>query len=78
MTSNKNVFLKKKIRAPKEETVFLYALLESYEGLASYSTINFSSEVPYRDMELRYSADFSDDISRLLRQLDSIIFVLDD
>jgi len=78
MTSNEKVFLKKRIRVPKEETVFLYALLESYEGLASYSTVDFSTATSYRDMELRYSVNFKKDVERLLGQLGSIVYVLED
>lgn len=78
MTSKETIFIKKRIRAPKEETVFLYALLESYEGLASYSTVDYSSSKPYRDMELRFSVDFKEDIDRLLSQLESIVYIIED
>lgn len=59
----------KLIRVRKEDTAFLYFLLESYEGITSYSTLDFETGDPYRVMELRIPPDFVAEVEELLKSL---------
>jgi hypothetical protein len=40
------------IRVPKADSVYLYQLLEGYEGLVSHSTLPHENGAGFRDIEL--------------------------
>lgn len=60
---------KMKIRVRKQDSAYLYQILESYEGLANYSTISVAKEVPYRDIALHLAPDLKADVEKLLEHL---------
>ena len=40
------------LRVAKQDSAFLYALLEAYEGLVSYSTLDSEKSAGYRDIHV--------------------------
>jgi len=66
----------KNIRVRKEDSAYVYFILESYEGIASYSTLAHRPEDPHRDLELRIPPDFLTEVDELLRSLGEMIYEL--
>lgn len=66
----------KKIRVRKEDSAFVYFILESYEGITSYSTLNFQVGDAYRDLELRIAPDFEPEVIELLKTLGEMVYEL--
>ena len=62
------------LRVPKEETVFLYQLLEGYDGVANFSTLPFDKSQGYRDIEIYITegmqAEFNVVLENLRREID--------
>ena len=60
---------RKVIRIHRRDSAFVYAILESLEGMASYSTLDPAADQPdpaHRDLELWFSEDFADDVQMVL------------
>lgn len=74
MEAKQSIF--KKIRVKKEDSAFVYFILESYEGITSYSTLDFKPGDAYRDLELRIAPDFQIQVSHLLESLKDKIYEL--
>lgn len=55
------------LRVAKEDSVVLYQLLESYEGLANYSTLTTDKTLGYRDIGIYPAPDLKDELERVLR-----------
>jgi hypothetical protein len=70
--------VRKRIRVKKEDSVFIYWILESYEGIASYSTLEFKVGDPHRDLELRIPPDFLNEVEELLKQMGDIVYEIDE
>lgn len=70
---------RKTVRVKKEDSAYVYAILESYEGITSYSTLDFKREDPFRDLELRIPTDFIEETQQVLRRLqeEGMIFSLE-
>jgi hypothetical protein len=66
----------KRIRVKKEDSAFVYSILESYEGIASYSTVDYKAGDTHRDLELSVPLAFEEDVNRLLSQLGDLIYEL--
>lgn len=66
--------VRKKIRVKKEDSAFVYFILESYEGITSYSTLDFKQGDPHRDLELRIPPDFVGEVDELLQTLGEMIY----
>ncbi len=66
----------KKIRVRKEDSAFVYFMLESYEGIASYSTLPHTVGDSHRDLELRIPPDFVSEVDELLGSLGEMIYEL--
>ena len=47
------------LRMPKNDSTFLYFILESNEGIAFYSTMAFEKSQPYRDIEIYSTPELS-------------------
>lgn len=71
----KSIF--KKIRVRKEDSAFVYFILESEEGITSYSTIDYKPGEAHRDLELRIAPDFLLDVEELLSRLGDLVYELD-
>ena len=59
----------RRIRVRKEESAYVYNVLESYEGLASYSTLDHKPGDAHRDLELNIPLAFQDEVEALLKHL---------
>ncbi len=57
------------IRVRKEDSAYLYQILESYEGLANYSTLTVEKALPHRDILLHLAPDLVPEVERLLERL---------
>jgi hypothetical protein len=66
------------IRTRKEDSAFLYHLLEAHEGLAAYTTLPHRPHDPFRDMELIVTEGFRRDLEDLLCELSDWVTVLPD
>jgi hypothetical protein len=64
------------IRVKKEDSAFVYFILESYEGIVSYSTLQHQVGDAHRDLELRIPPDFVGEVDELLQELGDIIYEL--
>jgi hypothetical protein len=64
------------IRSKKEDSVFLYNILESHEGLTSYSTLPFDRHDQHRDLQLWFAAESEADVRRVLVQFGDMITIL--
>lgn len=64
------------IRSKKEDSVFIYHIFEAFEGIASYSTLDFTSQDPYRDLELLVSEDQLSEVHRVLESLGDQVTIL--
>lgn len=63
------VMVSKIIRVPKKNSAFVYAILESLEGMASYSTLDKSVGKNFRDLQLFIPEAFVGDINFVLESL---------
>jgi hypothetical protein len=61
----------------KEESAFVYCILEASEGITSYSTLDQPPGAPYRDLELQVPLDFEEDVERVLKELGDLVYDLD-
>jgi hypothetical protein len=66
--------IRRTIRVKKEDSAFVYFILESYEGIASYSTLDFKQGEAFRDLELRIPPDFQFEVDDLLNQLGDMVY----
>ena len=66
----------KRIRVRKEDSAYVYFLLEAYEGAAAYSTLPFEVGDAWRDLELIVPVAFLSEINDLLNQLGDMIYEL--
>jgi hypothetical protein len=70
-------FLRKTIRVRKEDSAYVYFILESYEGIVSYSTLEHRVGAAYRDLELRIPPDFTREVEELLEAWKDLVVVLE-
>lgn len=57
------------LRVKKEDSAYLYQILESYEGLTSFSTLFESKSIPYRDVILHIAPNSRKEVERLVMAL---------
>lgn len=57
------------LRVAKEDSVFLYQLLEGYEGLSSYSTLPHENGAGFRDIELIFPPSQASAVNDLVKIL---------
>ena len=75
-TAKKMYSVVRKIRVRKEDSAFVYFILESYEGIVSYSTLDFKKGDAHRDLELRIPPDFVLEVEELMQRLGEMIYEL--
>ena len=66
--------IKKVIRVKKEDSAFVYFILESHEGVTSYSTLAFEQGDAHRDLELRIPPDFLNEVEDILERLGELVY----
>jgi hypothetical protein len=64
------------IRVRKEDSAFVYFILESYEGITCYSTLESKVGDAHRDLELRIAPDFLKEVEALLKSLGDMVYEL--
>src|SRR4051812_47489029 len=71
----------RRIRVKSVDSAFVYAILESHEGIASYSTLKHQPGDPHRDLELSipraFVGEVNDVLARLARQTGDGIYDLE-
>ncbi|MEO5969023.1 MAG: DUF4911 domain-containing protein [Bdellovibrionia bacterium] len=77
MNSADSQTIKRTIRVRKEDSAYIYFILESYEGITSYSTLDFEVGSPYRDLELRIPVDFLTEVEDLLKEFGELIYEIE-
>ena len=65
------------IRVRKQDSAYLYQILESYEGLANYSTLPFEKGDSHRNIALHLAPDALPEIKALLERLKMEISLLE-
>ena len=59
-----------RIRVRKEDSAFVYAVLEASEGIASYSTVDYRAGEWSRDLELQIPAGLRQEVDATLKSLE--------
>lgn len=65
--------IRRRIRVRKEDSAYVYFILESYEGVTAYSTLDFKVGDPFRDLELLIPPDFLTETEGLIERLGDLI-----
>jgi hypothetical protein len=68
--------VRRTIRVKKEDSAFVYFILESLEGVTAYSTLDFSPQDAHRDLLLMVPPDFNSDMDRVLKDLGDYVYEL--
>lgn len=61
------------LQVKKENSAFVYAILESHEGWTAYSTLESPKETPYRRIELLIAPDFEREVTELIEVLGDLV-----
>jgi hypothetical protein len=64
------------IRMKKEDSAFIYHVLEAHEGWAAYSTLPISRNDPYLDMLLIVPSEWVNPVNDLLESLKDRLIIL--
>lgn len=64
----------KRLRTKKEDSAFVYAILESYEGVSAYSTLPHETGADFRDILLQIPPDFEKTVDRIVTLLGEICY----
>ena len=59
----------RRIRVRKEESAYIYFILEAQEGIVAYSTLPHETGSPFRELELQIPPDFVSEVEELLESL---------
>lgn len=69
--------VRRRIRVRKEDSAFVYCILESHEGITAYSTLDGEPHSPYRDLDLQIPPNFVEEVSEVLEQLGDLVYELE-
>lgn len=67
----------RRIRVRSEDSAYVYSLFESYEGIASYSTLDHKPGDPHRDMELSIPLGYQKEVEALLKILGDMVYEIE-
>lgn len=76
MTESPGKVLIRKIRVQKEDSVFVYAIMESHEGVISYSTLEHPPGALHRDLELTIPWSLREEAEKILDDLGGLIYAI--
>jgi translation initiation factor 2 alpha subunit (eIF-2alpha) len=57
------------LRVRKEDSAYLYKILESYEGIANFSTVSEGKNLAHRDIRLHIAPDLRGEVLVLVERL---------
>lgn len=57
------------LRVKKEDSAYLYQILEASDGLTNYSTLPSEKGCPYRDILLHQSPDLKKEVRQMVDRL---------
>lgn len=57
------------LRVPKDESAHLYRLLESYEGVAGFSTLPTEKNFPWRDIQIHWAPDLLTELRQAVKNI---------
>ncbi|RZA05325.1 MAG: DUF4911 domain-containing protein [Proteobacteria bacterium] len=57
------------LRVKKEDSAYVYQVVESYEGISNYSTLGEVKGSPYRDVILHIAPDLRHHVEKLVEAL---------
>ena len=66
MSNPASAVVRRLIRVRKEDSAYVYFVLEALEGVASYSTLAHAPGAAYRDLELTVPVGFEQQVDELL------------
>jgi len=75
MRNSRKVHIKR-IRVRKEDSAFVYNILEAHEGLASYSTLSHRPGEAHRDLELTIPDSLLPEALRMLASINTLFVEL--
>lgn len=58
----------------KEDSAFVYHILESYDGLASPTTLDHRTGEAHRDVELWYPKSREDELQAFIKSLGEMVY----
>jgi hypothetical protein len=58
-----------RLRVPKDDAYFVYFTFEANEGLCYYSTVDESLKSSYRDIDVRCTIEWREDLKILIQRL---------
>lgn len=61
--------IRKIIRVHRRDSAFVYAILESLEGMTSFSTLPDTPGQDFRELELHISPGYVDEVEKVLEGL---------
>ncbi|MGZ3688117.1 MAG: DUF4911 domain-containing protein [Bdellovibrionota bacterium] len=70
--------IRRVFRVRKDDSAFVYCILEAHEGITSYSTLKHKTGDPHRDLELGISPDFQEDVERVIQSLGEMVYEITD
>lgn len=70
--------VRKRIRVRREDSAFIYNILESHEGITAYSTLPHRQGDLSRDLELYIPPDFLGEVEEVLKRLGDLVYELDE
>ena len=57
------------LRVRKEDSAYVYQVIESYEGITNHSTLSDLKSVPYRDVVLHIAPDLKPYVEKMVAAL---------
>jgi len=75
---SESAILRKVIRVRKEDSAFIYNILEAHEGLAFYSTLPHQTGDAHRDLELNIPVSLVNEAALMLESMKELFIELKD
>lgn len=76
MSSTQEAVVFIQLRVRKEDSAFVYAVLEAHEGICSYSTLDHVPGSLHRDLELQVPSGWTEEVDRVIQDLGDYVYVL--
>lgn len=67
----------RRIRMRKEDSAYVYCILEASSGITSYTTVDYRPGEAHRDVELQIPYYFQAEAADLLKRLGDLVYELE-